>query len=203
MIGAVSPSLLTSVGPPLQVSATDAAVRTVERGAAAEGGTAARASDVHSEGRSAQSSRGGSAADTSGKSEAQQRSEEAQLQQLKARDRAVRAHEAAHLGAAGGLARGGASFTFQRGPDGQLYAIGGEVSLDVSKGGTPQETIAKAARIEAAARAPADPSSQDLKVAAQAARMAAQAQQELAAQRAASYGQSSTPAPGSLLSEFA
>ena len=54
-----------------------------------------------------------------------------QVQELKARDREVRAHEAAHLAAAGSLATG-VSFTYQRGPDGVQYAVGGEVGIDTS-----------------------------------------------------------------------
>ena len=73
---------------------------------------------------------------------------------LQARDREVRQHEQAHLAAAGGLAVSGASYSYQRGPDGKNYAIGGEVGIDVSPGSTPEETLAKAERIRAAALAP-------------------------------------------------
>ncbi len=98
--------------------------------------------------------------------------------ELQARDREVRQHEQAHLAAAGGLAMSAARFSYERGPDGQNYAVGGEVSIDVSPGRTPQETIAKAEQIRAAALAPAQPSGQDRAVAAQAASMAQQAQVE-------------------------
>ncbi len=99
---------------------------------------------------------------------------------LKARDQRVRAHEAAHLTAAGGLARGGASYTYVRGPDGNTYAVGGEVGIDTSPvPGNPAATLAKAQRIQAAALAPADPSAQDRSVAAAAAAMAAQASRDL------------------------
>jgi hypothetical protein len=91
--------------------------------------------------------------------------EVAQLAELKKADTAVRAHEQAHLAAAGGLAKGGASFTYQRGPDGHNYAVGGEVQIDTSKGATPEETVAKMIRVRAAALAPANPSPQDRKVA--------------------------------------
>ncbi len=57
------------------------------------------------------------------------------------RDREVRAHEMAHLAAAGGLASSGATFTYQHGPDGVSYAIGGEVKIDTSSGSNPEETI--------------------------------------------------------------
>jgi len=99
------------------------------------------------------------------------------VDQLKARDREVRAHEAAHQAAGGSLA-GGASFAYQRGPDGRSYAVGGEVPIDLSAGRTPEETIQRARQIRAAALAPADPSGQDLRVAAEAAalEMAAQLQ---------------------------
>lgn len=105
------------------------------------------------------------------------------IEELKKIDRNVRAHEQAHLAAAGGLAMSGATFTYIRGPDGQQYAVGGEVSIDVSPGKTPQETINKAERIKAAALAPADPSAQDRAVAGSAAQMEAQAQQQLAQEK--------------------
>lgn len=103
---------------------------------------------------------------------------------LESRDAAVRRHEAAHLAAAGGLAQGGARFTYQLGPNGRPYATGGEVNIDTSPARTPEETLAKAYRIRAAATAPDDPSAQDLAVAARASQMAMQAQQQIA-QRAA------------------
>lgn len=110
--------------------------------------------------------------------------EQAQLRALKIRDREVRQHEQAHLAAAGGLATSGANFTYQRGPDGVNYAIGGEVSIDTSAGSTPEETLRRARIIQAAAQAPADPSSQDQAVAAKGAQMARQAQAELAQENA-------------------
>lgn len=103
----------------------------------------------------------------------------AQLRSLQARDQQVRAHEQAHLAASGGLATSGASYTYQKGPDGVSYAIGGEVSIDVSAGRTPQDTIARAATIRAAALAPSDPSGQDRAVAAAASQMEQQARAEL------------------------
>lgn len=106
------------------------------------------------------------------------------LQELKSIDREVRAHEAAHKAAAGGLTKGAATFSYQRGSDGQQYAIGGEVSIDVSEvAGDPQATLQKANTILSAALAPAQPSSQDHAVAAMAAQMAAEARMEMLRQR--------------------
>jgi hypothetical protein len=104
--------------------------------------------------------------------------EQQQVQKLRQIDRKVREHEAAHKAAGAGLT-GGAHFEYVRGPDGRQYAVAGEVSIDVSPAQTPEQTIAKAKRIQAAALAPADPSSQDRAVAAQAAQMAAKARTEL------------------------
>jgi hypothetical protein len=101
------------------------------------------------------------------------------ISKLKARDTQVRQHEQAHLAAAGGLATSGASYTYQRGPDGINYAVGGEVQIDTSPGSTPEETLARAQAIIAAALAPADPSGADRAVAAQAQQMAAQARAQL------------------------
>jgi len=106
--------------------------------------------------------------------------EQTQVEKLKARDRAVRAHEAAHLAAAGGLAVSGASYQMVTGPDGQRYAIGGEVSISLSKGRTPEETVRRARTIQAAALAPADPSGPDRAIAAQAQNMEIEAMAEMA-----------------------
>ncbi len=102
------------------------------------------------------------------------------LQKLKASDQDVRAHEQAHLSAAGGIASSGANFTFAIGPDGKRYAIAGEVQIDASAiPGDPKATIQKAEQIRKAALAPANPSAQDQSVAANATAMANQARIEL------------------------
>ncbi|HEC1743693.1 TPA: hypothetical protein R1685_001240 [Campylobacter coli] len=93
-----------------------------------------------------------------------------QLRELQSIDRNVKAHEAAHQAAGGGLA-GAASFSYTRGPDNQMYAVAGEVPIRMQEGRTPEETIANARQVAAAAMAPADPSPQDYKVAANAAKM--------------------------------
>jgi hypothetical protein len=108
--------------------------------------------------------------------------EKAVVEKLKASDQKVRAHESAHT-AAGGQYAGAATFTYQQGPDGKRYAIGGEVSIDLSPGRTPEETARKADQVRAAALAPADPSGQDRAVAAAATALKAQAQAEAAALR--------------------
>jgi len=102
------------------------------------------------------------------------------VSELKQRDAEVKAHEAAHLAAAGGIATGGANFEYQQGPDGIRYAIGGEVNIDTSAvPGDPAATLRKADTIRRAALAPAEPSGQDQQVAASASAMAAQAQVQL------------------------
>lgn len=110
----------------------------------------------------------------------QQLVEQQVLRELSARDREVRQHEMAHQAAGGGLT-GGASYSYQRGPDGRMYAVGGEVSIDTSAvSGDPRATLEKAEAIIRAAMAPAEPSSQDYRVAASARAMAAEARTELA-----------------------
>lgn len=102
--------------------------------------------------------------------------------ELQQRDNEVRSHEAAHIAAGGSVVAGAANFTYQKGPDGKLYAIGGEVAIRSSGGSTPQEKIAIAKQIQAGALAPANPSPQDLKVASSAAMMESRARQELASE---------------------
>ncbi len=106
-----------------------------------------------------------------------------QLQELKQRDTEVRSHEQAHLATAGQYARGGASYTYQKGPDGVSYAVGGEVGIDVGKEKTPEATITKMQIIKRAALAPASPSGADRSIAAHASVMEAQARQEILLQR--------------------
>lgn len=109
-----------------------------------------------------------------------------QVEKLRDRDREVRAHEAAHLAAAGRYARGGAKFTTVRGPDGRAYAIGGSVGIDTGRESTPEATIQKAEQVRRAALAPAEPSGKDRAVAAQAAKLKLDAQAELAQESRAS-----------------
>ena len=102
------------------------------------------------------------------------------LESLRQRDQEVRLHEQAHLLAAGPYAKGAPSYTYQTGPDGQRYAVGGEVPIDLSAvPGNPQATLQKALTVRRAALAPTDPSETDQAVAAHATALAAQAQQEL------------------------
>lgn len=102
-----------------------------------------------------------------------------QIQQLAERDREVRAHEQAHQ-SVGGQYAGAMSFTYERGPDGQNYAVGGEVSIDTGPiPGDPQATLDKAETIRRAALAPAEPSSQDRRVASEAVLMSVEARAEI------------------------
>ena len=126
--------------------------------------------------------------------EAEQLAEEKQIQALQSRDQEVRAHELAHANV-GGATTGSPSYTFQVGPDGRRYAVGGEVSVDLTPvSGDPQATIAKMQKVQAAALAPVEPSGQDRQVAATAARIILQAQSELADAEPAEDNGFATPA---------
>ncbi|XOV80142.1 MAG: putative metalloprotease CJM1_0395 family protein [Aestuariibacter sp.] len=120
---------------------------------------------------------------SAGKESAEQQQKQAQekreVQELKARDREVRAHEQAHA-AVGGEYAGSPSYEFETGPDGQQYAVGGEVSIDISEESDPQETLQKMQQVRAAALAPNDPSPQDLRVAGEASRKASEARADIA-----------------------
>jgi hypothetical protein len=108
--------------------------------------------------------------------------ERTEVRELQKRDQQVRAHEAAHRAAAGGLASGG-GYTYTRGPDGRSYAVGGEVSIRMPATDDPRERVRQAEMVRRAALAPADPSGQDRQVAAQASAMAAQARSEIQAEQ--------------------
>jgi hypothetical protein len=94
--------------------------------------------------------------------------EEEEVRKLSQRDREVKAHEQAHVAAGGGLT-GSPSYDYQTGPDGQRYAVGGEVSI--SRGGgssNTEQALRDAETVKRAALAPAQPSGQDMSVAAKA-----------------------------------
>lgn len=102
-----------------------------------------------------------------------------EVKRLKKVDQETRAHEAAHKNAGGQFA-GSASYSYTVGPDGQRYATGGEVQIDVAPvKGDPEATLAKLDVVIAAALAPAKPSAQDRKVAAAAIAARNKAQAEL------------------------
>lgn len=109
--------------------------------------------------------------------------EKQEIDELKARDQEVRTHEQAHA-TVGGQYAGAPSYDFETGPDGRQYAVGGEVSIDISEERTPEETVRKMQQVKAAALAPAEPSPQDLRVASEATQRAAEARAEIAADSA-------------------
>ncbi len=109
--------------------------------------------------------------------------EQQQVRQLESRDAEVRAHERAHSAAGGDLA-GAPRYDYERGPDGQNYAVGGEVSISVGEvEGDPEATLEMARQVRRAALAPAEPSNQDRRVAARAAQIELDASQQLVEQK--------------------
>jgi len=120
----------------------------------------------------------------------QEKQDAAEIEQLKARDQEVRVHEQAHA-STGGQYAGAPQYEYTTGPDNKRYVTDGEVSIDVSEEKTPEETLKKMEQVRAAALAPTEPSSQDLKVAAEASQKATEARSEIA------KGQTETASTGS------
>ncbi len=104
--------------------------------------------------------------------------EQKKVEDLKQRDREVRAHEQAHKAAGGGLT-GSPTYKTERGPDGRSYAVSGEVKIDTSPvPNSPEATIRKLEQVKRAALAPSNPSGQDRQVAAEAEARIQEARQE-------------------------
>jgi len=96
------------------------------------------------------------------------------------RDREVRAHEKAHLMNLGAAAASGIQLTTRRGPDGEVYAVGGGIKVDMSPvPGSPRATLDKAQAVLRAAFAPGNPSAADMRVAAEAYRMVRDAKETI------------------------
>ncbi|AOT06735.1 putative metalloprotease CJM1_0395 family protein [Pseudoalteromonas luteoviolacea] len=145
--------------------------------------------DEKSEDQQAQS---GNEEEPSEREQAQQEQDEQQLKELKDRDREVRLHEQAHA-RVGGQYAGSPTYDYQRGPDGNNYAVGGQVMIDVAPvEGNPQQTIEKMQTVRAAALAPAEPSGADRAIAADATSKIATAQAELAKQSISGSEEGST-----------
>ena len=108
----------------------------------------------------------------------QQMEIDVEVAKLRMIDIKVKAHELAHS-TVGGQYAGTPHYQFVLGPDGKLYAVAGEVPIDVSPEDTPEKTIKKMQQVIAAALAPADPSPQDIQVASIAAKILAEAISEL------------------------
>lgn len=110
------------------------------------------------------------------------------LEQMQERDEEVRRHEMAHVAAAGQHANGGPSYSYESGPDGKRYVVDGHVNVDIAPvAGDPGATIQKMQQVRRAALAPAEPSSQDRAVAAQASQQESQARVELAEEQRAEF----------------
>lgn len=106
-----------------------------------------------------------------------------EVEALKERDQEVRAHEQAHA-RTGGPYAGAPSYEFERGPDGKMYAVSGEVQIDTAPiDGDPAATIVKMETVIRAALAPQEPSGQDSRVAAEARAAKSEAQAELRKQK--------------------
>ncbi|MCL1115857.1 MULTISPECIES: putative metalloprotease CJM1_0395 family protein [Pseudomonadati] len=105
------------------------------------------------------------------------------ISELSKRDIEVKTHEQAHKGI-GGMFAQSPSFSYEKGPDGKRYAVDGEVQIDVGViKGDPQATFNKMQKVYAAAMAPNQPSSADIRVAAEAVQKMNQAKAEMAEQR--------------------
>jgi hypothetical protein len=104
-------------------------------------------------------------------------------QRLQAIDAEVRAHEHAHVAA---LGKGVIAYDTVTGPDGNSYAVGGGVSVDLKAvPGDPEATVRKARLAIQAAYAVGQPSAADIRVAAEAYQLEVAAQKALAQEQAA------------------
>lgn len=152
-----------------------------ESPASIRGGEQARESGTSERQREESQGRG----DTEGSPDTDEASPERQTEvnELRSRDREVRQHEQAHQ-VVGGQYAGAPTYDYTRGPDGQLYATGGQVSIDTSPiPDDPQATINKMQVVRAAALAPAEPSPQDIQAAQEATSTMLAARAELQAER--------------------
>lgn len=112
---------------------------------------------------------------------------QALISKLKQQDPSAQQHQPGHPA-------GSQAVSYTYGPSGAAYAGADAIQINTSPGRTPEQAIARAQAIEAAALAPAYPSGADRAIAVQAQQLEAQAEAELAAQQAPNPVQASAPA---------
>lgn len=96
------------------------------------------------------------------------------------RDGEVRHHERSHARTLGPYATTPIMYDTARGPDGEVVATGGKIGVDLDPvPGDPEATLSKARVVLSAAHAPGSPSAADMRVAADAYRLAQQAQDDI------------------------
>lgn len=104
-----------------------------------------------------------------------------EIKELASREREVIAHEQAHKAAGAGVT-GAISYTYTTGPDERRYITGGEVSIETPQASEPEQMLKVLEKVKQAALAPAEPSPQDLLVAASAQAQILTVKGELAAE---------------------
>lgn len=90
-----------------------------------------------------------------------------EIKQLMQTDKEIRVHEQAHKAVGGSLA-GPISYEYTTGPDDKQYAVAGEVPINTPQVEDKDEMLTILEKVRQAALAPAQPSAQDLRVAANA-----------------------------------
>ena len=100
------------------------------------------------------------------------------ITELKTRDAKVKAHEQAHRAAAAGINASAPNYDYEVGPDGNKYAVAGEVNISFTQSSDPAENLTNAQTMKRAALAPADPSSTDRAVARHADQLIAEAKEQ-------------------------
>lgn len=87
------------------------------------------------------------------------------LEKFKKTDANIRSHEQIH--ASIGHTTTPIAYTYQQGPDGKMYAVGGSVKLDTSIPKDPKAALFKLDQLQKAASAPVDSSGSDNQISAQ------------------------------------
>ena len=118
------------------------------------------------------------AARAAGETRALTASDEAVIRDLKKLERDLMGREMEQARVGGGVT-GRARHTVETGPDGARYVTDGDASPSIIRGGSPEQELARARAVRRAAMAPASPSSKDLAVANEAARLARAAELEI------------------------
>jgi len=104
--------------------------------------------------------------------------DEAVIRGLKKLERDLMGREMDQARVGGGVT-GRGQHVVETGPDGERYVTDGDTSPSIIRGGSPEQQLARARAVRRAAMAPASPSSKDLAVANEAARLERAAQKEL------------------------
>jgi hypothetical protein len=119
--------------------------------------------------------------------------EKERLEELRRRQNRIKRRHRTQAQVASKYTEGGPQYIYKRGPDGEMYAVKGEVEYDTTREDSPEQTIEKMKAIKKAVRATPEPTLEDKRVANEASQKLEEAKRKLRQQQGGPRGDRGGP----------